>query len=125
MDDQKITFSLYAALIEFGFVYPGKIEITGDWEIKANADHVKNIRIWLDLIETSPYKFKKLLSALVVNLKLGGIFIADTDLFQRDITRLLNADIEPVYKQVKQLARVFPFISMRLAQRENCAMSVP
>jgi len=95
-------------LIEFGFVYPGKIEITGDWTIKANANHVKNIRIWLDLIETSPYDFKKLLSALVVNLKLGGIFIADTDLFQRDVTRLLNADIGSVYKQVKQLAQFFP-----------------
>ncbi|MBW6463678.1 MAG: hypothetical protein K0B84_05780 [Firmicutes bacterium] len=107
-DDHKLTAHYMQRLIEFGFVYPGDIEITADWEIKANADHVKNIRIWLDLIETSPYKFKKLLSALVVNLKLGGIFIADTDLFQRDITRLLNADIAPVYKQVKQLARVFP-----------------
>jgi pyruvate, orthophosphate dikinase len=108
MDDHKLTSHYMQRLIEFGFVCPGDIEVSGDWEIMANADHVKNIRIWLDLIETSPYKFKKLLSALVVNLKLGGIFIADTDLFQRDITRLLNADIEPVYKQVKQLARVFP-----------------
>jgi len=107
-DNDKLTAHYMQKLIEFGFVYPGEIEITGDWEIKANVDHVKNIRIWLDLIETSPYKFKKLLSALVVNLKLGGIFIADTDIFQRDITRLLNADIAPVYKQVKQLARVFP-----------------
>lgn len=108
INDQKITAYYMQRLVEFGFVYPGKIEITGDWVIKADADHVKNIRIWLDLIETSPYDFKKLLSALVVNLKLGGIFIADTDLFQRDVTGLLNADIEPVYKQVKQLARFFP-----------------
>ena len=35
------------------------------------------------------------------NLKLGGIFIADTDLFQRDITKLLNSDISAVYKQLK------------------------
>ena len=95
-------------LIEFGFIYPGALEVNDEWAIEANSNHVKNIRIWLDLIETSPYKFKKLLSALVVNLKLGGIFIADTDLFQRDVTRLLNADISPVYKQVKQLARFFP-----------------
>jgi len=108
IDNQDITSYYMQRLIEFGFVYPGKIEITADWESKANADHVKNIRIWLDLIETSPYKFKKLLSALVVNLRLGGIFISDTDLFQRDVTRLLNADIAPVYKQVKQLARFFP-----------------
>ncbi len=108
MDNQEMTSYYMQRLIEFGFVYPGKIKITADWETKANADHVKNIRIWLDLIETSPYKFKKLLSALVVNLRLGGIFISDTDLFQRDVTRLLNADIAPVYKQVKQLARFFP-----------------
>jgi len=108
MDDENITAYYMQKLIEFGFVYPGKVEFSNNWETKVNADHVKNIRIWLDLIETSPYKFKKLLSALVVNLKLGGIFISDTDLFQRDVTRLLNADIAPVYKQVKQLARFFP-----------------
>lgn len=106
--DQKMIAHYTQRLIEFGFVYPGKIEITGDWETKVNANHVKNIRIWLDLIKTSPYNFKKLLSALVVNLNLGGIFISDTDLFQRDVSSLLNADIEPVYKQVKQLARFFP-----------------
>lgn len=108
IDDAKITYYFMQKLIEFGFVYPGEIEITDDWVTRVNPDHVKNIRIWLDLIKTSPYKFKKLLSALVVNLKLGGIFISDTDLFQRDITNLLNADIKPVFKQVKQLARLFP-----------------
>ena len=107
-DDQKATAHYTQKLIEFGFVYPGKVEVTSDWSIRVNTNHIKNIRIWLNLIETSPYKFKKLLSALVVNLRLGGIFIADTDLFQRDVTRLLNADIEPVYKQVKQLAQIFP-----------------
>lgn len=106
--DQQLTAYYMQKLIEVGFVYPGKIEITDDWQIKVNADHVKNIRIWLDLINTSPYNFKNLISALVVNLKLGGIFIADTDLFQRDVTKLLNADIELVYKQIKQLARCFP-----------------
>ncbi len=108
IDNQDITAYYMQKLIEFGFIYPGKIKITSNWETKAHDDHVKNIRIWLDLIETSPYKFKKLLSALVVNLKLGGIFISDTDLFQRDVTKLLNADIDLVYKQVKQLARFFP-----------------
>ncbi len=108
IDHYQLTAHYMQRLIEFGFIYPGDLEISDEWAIEANSNHVKNIRIWLDLIETSPYKFKKLLSALVVNLKLGGIFIADTDLFQRDVTRLLNADIGPVYKQVKQLARFFP-----------------
>ena len=39
---------------------------------------------------------------------MGGIFISDTDLFQRDITRLLNGEITPVYREIKQLARIFP-----------------
>ena len=73
-----------------------------------NTNHVKNIRVRLELIEYSPEDMKELLSALIVNLKLGGIFISDTDLFQRDVTKLLNSNIGPVYKQMKQLARIFP-----------------
>lgn len=106
--NQQITAYYMQKLIEFGFIYPGPVLITNDWETQVNPNHVKNIRIWLDLIRTSPYNFKKLLSALVVNLRLGGIFISDTDLFQRDVTKLLNSEVEPVYKQVKQLARFFP-----------------
>ena len=48
------------------------------------------------------------LAALIVNLKLGGIFISDTDLFQREVTKLLNSNIAPVYREMKQLARIFP-----------------
>jgi len=45
---------------------------------------------------------------LIIYLSLSGVFIKDTDLFPRDITRLLNSDIEPVYNLVKQLTRLFP-----------------
>ncbi len=95
-------------LIDFGFIYPGELTINSDWQIQINSNHVKNIRVWLELIEHSSEEMKELLSALIVNLKLGGIFISDTDLFQRDVTKLLNSNIEPVYKQMKQLARIFP-----------------
>ena len=95
-------------LIGLGFQYPGEIELNDDWQIKINTSHVKNIRVWLELIEHSPLTMRNLLSALIVNLKLGGIFISDTDLFQRDVTKLLNADIGPVYREIKQLARIFP-----------------
>lgn len=108
IDKYRYTAHYMKKLIEFGFIFPGDLAISDQWATTTNSNHIKNIRIWLDLIETSPSRFKKLLSALVVNLKLGGIFIADTDLFQRDVTKLLNADIAPVYKQVKQLARFFP-----------------
>ena len=45
---------------------------------------------------------------MIIHLALSGIFLKDTDLFPRNITRLLNSDIEPVYNLVKQLAILFP-----------------
>jgi len=97
-----------AHLIALGFQYPGKAVLNEDWQISINKDHVKNIRVWLELIEYAPLQMRNLLAALIINLKLGGIFISDTDLFQRDITKLLNANIQPVYREIKQLARIFP-----------------
>jgi pyruvate,orthophosphate dikinase len=95
-------------LIQLGFNYPGQMTVNSDWQIKINANHVKNIKVWLELIEYSPYETRELLEALIVNLKLGGIFISDTDLFQREVTKLLNVEIAPVYREMKQLARIFP-----------------
>lgn len=106
--NESITSYFVKCLIRFGFHYPGQLTINSDWQIKVNANHVKNIRVWLELIEYSPSETRELLEALIVNLKLGGIFISDTDLFQREVTKLLNSDIAPVYREMKQLARIFP-----------------
>ncbi|HRZ42457.1 MAG TPA: PEP/pyruvate-binding domain-containing protein [Bacteroidales bacterium] len=95
-------------VIGLGFVTPGLVYLTDDWQLQVDRNHVKNIRVWLELIEYGPEMMKKLLSALIINLRLGGIFIFDTDLFQRDVTHLLNADVSPIYKQIKQLTRIFP-----------------
>ena len=73
-----------------------------------NPEHIRTIRAWLEIIAMKPRWTKKLISALIINLKIGGVFIRDTDLIQRDISRLLNADIGPAYNLVKQLARLFP-----------------
>lgn len=97
-----------SCLIKLDFQYPGETTLNDDWQTSINKNHVKNIRVWLELIEYAPLKMRNLLAALIVNLKLGGIFISDTDLFQRDITKLLNANIKPVYREIKQLARIFP-----------------
>jgi pyruvate,orthophosphate dikinase len=105
--EDHITYFVYR-LIALGFQYPGEMELNEDWQIKINTSHVKNIRVWLELIEHAPLAMRNLLAALIVNLKLGGIFISDTDLFQRDVTKMLNADIAPVYREIKQLARIFP-----------------
>ena len=95
-------------LINFGFVTPGKVFVDEDWQLSVDENHIKNIRVWLELIEHSKFPMEKLLSSLIVNLKLGGIFLSDTDLFQREITKILNSNISPYYKKVKQLTRIFP-----------------
>lgn len=106
--NQQFIFYYVKKLLYFGFVRPGKITINSDWQMVVDMNHLKTIRVWLELIEYSPSNLRELLSAFIVNLKLGGIFISDTDLFQRDVTKLLNSKISPVYKQIKQLARIFP-----------------
>jgi len=95
-------------VVGFGFVTGNVFGINMDWQVCVDKNHVKNIRVCMELVECAPQKMLKLLSALIVNLRVGGIFISDTDLFQRDITRLLNSDITPIYKMIKQLARIFP-----------------
>ncbi len=106
--DKKLLKLFEQQLIHLGFVTPGKIFIKNDWQWHTDPNHIKNLRVWLEFIETSPTTFRNLLSALILNLKIGGIFIFDTDLFQRDVSKLLNAEISPIYKQIKQLTRIFP-----------------
>lgn len=95
-------------LIRHGFIGPGVVYVSADWQLTVNEYHIKNIRVWMELIEYSPTAFRDLLSALIIHLRLGGVFVSDTDLFQRDVTSLLNSDINPIFKQIKQLARLFP-----------------
>jgi pyruvate,orthophosphate dikinase len=60
------------------------------------------------LIELNPPLMSKLSASLIVNLKLGGVFLKDTDVFQRNITRLLNSNYEDVFYLITSLAAVFP-----------------
>lgn len=95
-------------LVRLGFSYPGQVRVDDDWQVRLNSNHVKNIRVFLELAEENPPAMRELLNALIVELKLGGIHISDTDLFQRDVTKLLNCNVAPVYREVKQLSRIFP-----------------
>ncbi len=95
-------------LVAFGFQQPDIKGSTIEWQVQANPAHVKNIRSWLEIISLKPRWTKKLLSALIINLKLKGVFIRDTDLLQKNISGLLNSDILPAYNLVKQLLRIFP-----------------
>jgi len=95
-------------MVSLGFQYPHIAGATDEWQVKSNRAHLKNIRVWLELIENNPKWSKALISALIVHLSLGGVHINDTDLFQKDITKLLNSEITPVYQLIKQLAKLFP-----------------
>ena len=107
-DDSDLVNYFIELVIDLGFQYPSVSGVGNDWQIKMNRTHIQNIRIWLELIEMQPKWSTRLLSALIVNLSLGGVFLKDTDLFPRDITRFLNCGIEQVYTLTKQLTRLFP-----------------
>ena len=94
--------------IDLGFQSPMIEGVGNDWQIKVNSTHISNIRTWLELIELNPKWSANLLSCLIIHLSLSGLFIKDTDLFPRDITKFLNSDINPEYNLAKQLARLFP-----------------
>jgi pyruvate,orthophosphate dikinase len=95
-------------IIDLGFQYPGIQGVGNDWQIRMNSAHIQNIRTWLELIKLNPKLSTRLISYLIIHLSLSGVFIKDTDLFPRDITRLLNSNIEPVYNLIKQMTRLFP-----------------
>lgn len=95
-------------IIKYGFFAPEISGIDENWRIKQNPNHLLNIKTWLEIFKANPEWCSGLLSALLINLKLYGVSIKDTDLFQREITALLNANIRPVYNLVKQFCKVFP-----------------
>jgi pyruvate,orthophosphate dikinase len=95
-------------VIQLGFQAPMVGGVDDDWQIRVNAAHLQNVRTWMELIELNPKFSIRLISNLIIHLSISGVFIKDTDLFPRDITRFLNSDIGRVYNQAKQLCRVFP-----------------
>lgn len=108
IDDADLINLFIDSVMELGFQTPMIGGVGNDWQVRVNSAHLKNIRTWLALIELNPKWSTRLLSDLIINLSLSGVFIKDTDLFPRDITGLLNSRIRPVYNLVKQLARLFP-----------------
>ncbi|MDR3567576.1 MAG: PEP/pyruvate-binding domain-containing protein [Syntrophobacteraceae bacterium] len=107
--DQRPTIDFFLRrIIRLGFQSPMLGRVSDRWQITVNPSHLLNVRVWLDIIKSNPLRARHLLSALIVNLSIGGIFVRDTDLFQKDVSLLLNSSIRPVYNLVKQLAKLFP-----------------
>ncbi len=94
--------------VRFGFQYANVMGVDEDWQPITNPAHLANIRAWLKLIMQEPKWCGTLFSALIINIKLSGTCVKDTDLFQRDITSLLNHPIEPVYNLTKQFSKLMP-----------------
>ena len=107
-DSHPLVDAFVEEVVAFGFQHPDLQGSTTDWQVRVNPAHIQNIRAWLEIISRKPRWTKKLLSALIINLKHQGVFIRDTDLLQKDISRLLNSDIQPAYNLVKQLLRILP-----------------
>ncbi|MBW2450518.1 MAG: pyruvate, phosphate dikinase, partial [Deltaproteobacteria bacterium] len=107
-DDSDLVKFFIEYVIDLGFQSPGISGVGNDWQIKVNPSHILNIRTWLELIELNPMWSTRLLSCLIIRLSICGVFIKDIDLFPRDVTKLLNSRIGPVYNLVKQLCRLFP-----------------
>ncbi|MCE5336620.1 MAG: hypothetical protein LLG06_18740, partial [Desulfobacteraceae bacterium] len=107
-DERGLINYFIKRIIHLGFQPPKLGRVSSYWQIPVNPAHLLNVRIWLEIIKKNPHRTRTLLSALIVNLSLGGIFVRDTDLFQKDVSQLLNAPIGPVYNLVKQLTKLFP-----------------
>ncbi len=107
-EDKALIAFFLRGMIRLGFQTPQLGSVSQHWQIEMNPAHLPNVRTWLDIVAKNPLRTKPLLSALIVNLALGGIYIRDTDLFQRDVSHLLHAPIRPSYNLVKQLAKLFP-----------------
>ena len=96
-------------VVRFGFQPANVTGVDEDWQPIINPAHLSNIRVWLHLIMQEPkWCSTTLFSALIIHLKLSGTCVKDTDLFQRDITELLNHPIEPIYNLTKQFAKLMP-----------------
>ncbi len=90
------------------FATPDFSGFSDEWQIRVNPAHLRGIRSYLAAIEAHPAGARELVAALVIHLRVGGVMIADTDLFQRDVSQLLNGGMEPVFHSVKHLLRTFP-----------------
>ncbi len=95
-------------VVAFGYIAPRFAGISEDWQARIDPNHLKCLRTWLSLIHLNPAASVRLVAALIAHVKTAGMFVADTDLFQKDVTALLNADIAPCWALIKTLCRLFP-----------------
>ncbi|MEE4272276.1 MAG: PEP/pyruvate-binding domain-containing protein [Thermoanaerobaculales bacterium] len=94
--------------IATGFEGPEVSGVSEEWETHVNPYHLPCLRTWLAIIMSDPFRFEQLLSALVINIHFKGLFVSDTDLFQRDVSALLNSDIADAFALIMQVVTHVP-----------------
>ncbi|WP_227657394.1 PEP/pyruvate-binding domain-containing protein [Candidatus Magnetaquicoccus inordinatus] len=107
-ENSQLVEAFLGQVVRFGFQYSAFRGVSDDWQPLCNPSHLYNIRVWVKLLSHNPKWSSTLLSALIINLKLSGVLIRDTDMFQKEITHLLNSEIRPIYNLFKQFARLLP-----------------
>jgi len=106
--DYKLTAHFVKRVISVGFESPQIRGVSEEWEVWVNPHHLQCLRCWLRIIENDPQRYERLLSALVIHLSFNGLFVSDTDLFQRDVSALLNSDVADAFSLIMQLVQLFP-----------------
>lgn len=106
--DPQLKEKIIKLIIDMGFTSPKEVSIAQDWQIDVDKNHVKHLRVLLELIAIDPPQNKDLLAFTVICLNQHGVFISDTDLFQKDVSAFLNSNIRPIFVQCKHLLRMFP-----------------
>ncbi|MCX7988254.1 MAG: PEP-utilizing enzyme [Thermodesulfovibrio sp.] len=107
--DNKEVINFYVdSLISLGFHSPQIRRFSEEYIGGDNRNHLRNLRLLINLISKKPLMSKDLISSLSIYLFFGGVHIKDTDFFQRDITKLLNSEITPVFYLIKPILRKLP-----------------
>lgn len=107
-EDPAVVRHFVDRTIATSFEAPDIRGVSEEWQTFVNPHHLPCLRTWLEIIVRNPVAYEQLLSALVINLHVKGVFVSDTDLFQRDISRLLNSDIVDAFNLIMQLLGTFP-----------------
>lgn len=106
--DRRVAQLVIDEMLALDFPAPRFAGFTDTWGVHTDPAHLRALRAFLGVIRADPETAAPLITALVIHLKVGGVFIADTDLFQRDVSAFLRSGIGPVYHLAKQLLRLLP-----------------
>ncbi len=106
--DRERARCLIDEMLRCDFPRPRFTGFGDEWQVRSDPAHLAAIRTYLEVIGANPSLAVPLATSLVVELSLGGVLITDMDLFQKDVSRLLNSGVGPVYATLLHLLRRLP-----------------